>query len=232
MKILIQIGLSAVLFLKFTLIASAEADTAQHHYQKGIEYAMSGQFENAAAAFRQARENPRFESAAGSCLSVIGDALDRKIKSDTAVHFFKGTDFINKNRINDAITEFTLAIFINLKCADAYNSRGYAYGRVGKYAEALNDYSKAIDINPDFVDAYNGRGNIYCKTGEYNRAIEDYTTAIRIRPKHADAYNNRGFVYLVKLKEAEKGCADLDHACRLGGCHNYQIAKQKGFCRE
>jgi len=157
---------------------------------------------------------------------------DKKIKSDTAVHFFRGTDFLNRNKIDDAITEFSLAIFINLKCADAYNSRGYAYARKKKYDDAIKDYTKAIEIQPDYVSAYNNRGNMYCEKGDFNPAVEDYTRAIQLSPDNADAYNNRGFVYIVKLNDKDTGCSDLQQACSLGGCRNYKLAIQKGLCQK
>jgi tetratricopeptide (TPR) repeat protein len=201
-------------------------------YYAGLEYAIHGKFKKAKNEFEKAEKNPGFTVAAANCLSVIKRMEDKKIKSDTAVHFFRGTDFLNKNKIDDAITEFSLAIFINLKCANAYNSRGYAYARKKQYDDAIKDYSKAIEIQPDYVSAYNNRGNIYCEEGDYGPAVEDYTNAIKLSPENADAYNNRGFVYIVKLKDREAGCADLERACSLGGCRNYKLAIQKGYCQK
>ena len=232
MKILTRLGLSLLIVLRISVTASSDPNTAQDSYYKGIQYATSGKFEKAKAAFEKAAENSQLVSAAKNCLSIIKDVVDQKIKSDTAIHFFRGTDFINKNMIDDAITEFTLAIFINLKCANAYNSRGYAYGKKKQYDDAIKDYSKAIDINPDYVSAYNSRGNIYCEKEDYGLAIQDYTRAIHLRPEEANAYNNRGFVYIVKLQDRGMGCSDLQRACELGGCRNYELAKQKGYCQE
>ncbi len=232
MKILTRLGLSLLIVLQISVTASSDPNAAQDSYYKGVEYAISGKFIKAEEAFEKAAKNPRLVSAAKNCLSIIEDVVEKKIKSDTAIHFFRGTDFINKNMIDDAITEFTLAIFINMKCAKIYNSRGYAYSKKKHYDYAIKDYSKAIDINPNYVSAYNSRGNIYSEKEDYGLAIQDYTRAIQLRPEEADAYNNRGFVYIVKLQDRRMGCPDLQRACELGGCRNFELAKQKGYCQE
>jgi len=228
--ILFALHITTVSYADETRPPQAAVNADQAGYYKGLAYAIRGKFQDAKREFKLAESDPRFASAAANCLAVIKSMEEKEIKNDTAVHFFRGTDFLNKNRIDDAITEFSLAIFINLKCADAYNSRGYAYAIKKEYDHALNDYSKAIDFQPDNVSVYNNRGNIYCEKGEFDLAIEDYTKAIRLNPENADAYNNRGFVYIIKLDEREPGCRDLEKACSLGGCRNYKLAIQKGLC--
>ena len=240
MKKIVRFIFSLFLVLQITVTSYSEPNptpgvtknVTNASYYSGLEYAIHGKFQKAKEAFEKAQKTTRFATAAGNCLSVIQRMDDKKIKSDTAVHFFRGTDYLNKNRIDDAITEFSLAIFINLKCADAYNSRGYAYARKKQYDDAIKDYSKAIEIQPDYVSAYNNRGNIYCEKGDFDPAVEDYTKAIQLSPDNADAYNNRGFVYIVKLNEREAGCSDLQKACKLGGCRNYKLAIKKGLCQK
>jgi Flp pilus assembly protein TadD len=228
--ILLALHMAISSYAEETRAPQGSVNAEQTGYYNGLAYAIRGKFQNAKREFEIAESDPRFASAAANCLAVIESMEEKKIKNDTAVHFFRGTDFLNKNRIDDAITEFSLAIFINLKCADAYNSRGYAYAIKKEYDNALKDYSRAIDFQPDNVSVYNNRGNIYCEKGEFDLALADYTKAIRLDPENADAYNNRGFVYIIKLHEREAGCKDLEKACSLGGCRNYKLAIQKGLC--
>lgn len=240
MKKILRFILSLFLVLQITATSYSEPNATpgatntieKANYYTGLEYAVHGKFQKAKEEFEKAQKTTNYATAAGNCLSVIKRMDDKKIKSDTAIHFFRGTDYLNKNRIDDAITEFSLAIFINLKCADAYNSRGYAYARKKQYDDAIKDYTKAIEIQPDYVSAYNNRGNMYCEKGDFGPAVEDYTKAIQLSPDNADAYNNRGFVYIVKLNERESGCSDLRQACNLGGCRNYKLAIQKGLCQK
>jgi len=55
---------------------------------------------------------------------------------------------------------------VNPDYADAYNNRGNAYSRLGKYQQAIEDYNKAIRLKPDYADAYHNRGLAYFTQGE------------------------------------------------------------------
>lgn len=63
----------------------------------------------------------------------------------------------NNRTINLAIIEFTKAIEINPRYAEAYHERGLAYDAIGEYDLAISDYNKAIEINPSYERAYNHR---------------------------------------------------------------------------
>src|SRR5579863_3954877 len=39
----------------------------------------------------------------------------------------------------------------------AYNTRGAAYAKTGRYQNAIDDFTKAIQIDPNFVGAYVNR---------------------------------------------------------------------------
>ena len=130
--------------------------------------------------------------------------------------------------------------------------RGIEYATQGKFKKAKEEFEKALKIDPLFKpaefnlviikDVIEGKikreatihlfkGISYANKGRYDRAISDYTEAIEINPKYTEAYNNRGFVYLVNLGNNVKGCADFKKTCDLGDCGNYNITKQKGYCR-
>ena len=47
-----------------------------------------------------------------------------------------------------AIADFTEAIRLNPKYAEAYYNRGFAYGKKGDHDKAITDYTAAIRINP------------------------------------------------------------------------------------
>jgi len=68
--------------------------------------------------------------------------------------------------------------------ADAYNKRGFAYTKVGDFAEALNDAEKAISKSKlEYADAYNTKG-IALLYGQNNReeAIVWFNRAIEYAP--------------------------------------------------
>jgi tetratricopeptide (TPR) repeat protein len=55
------------------------------------------------------------------------------------------------------ISSLTAVISRNPGDPEAYNVRGSAYGRGGKYREALKDFDKAIELKPSFYQAYANR---------------------------------------------------------------------------
>ena len=64
----------------------------------------------------------------------------------------------------------------------AYNNRGMAYSKNGKYGRALQDFNTAIDLEPGSADFYNNRGLTYKEIGEVDLAIKDYNRAVELDP--------------------------------------------------
>ncbi len=75
-----------------------------------------------------------------------------------------------------AIDDFTMAIAVNLKDAEAYNNRGHAYAVQGNLTQSVFDYTHAIENNAFYVKAYNNRALAYFLLKEYNKAWEDVHT--------------------------------------------------------
>lgn len=123
----------------------------------------------------------------GACLFLVGC-------EKTAVDFFsRGNAHSNKGQYDQAIADFSKAVEINPRFAEAYYNRGNAYRAKREYKEAILNYTKAIEINPtNDMAAYQNRGHIYIVIGEYDRAISDFNKAIEINPRLAEPYNNRG----------------------------------------
>ena len=75
----------------------------------------------------------------------------------------------------------------------AYNNRGNAKNKLGKYFEAISDYDQAIRLDSDDARAYYNRGLAKNKLGQYfEAAISDYDEAIRLAPDDVRIYVNRG----------------------------------------
>jgi len=111
---------------------------------------------------------------------------------------------------NQAIT-----IRLNPELAEAYCSRGVAYGQKGSYDKAIADLTEAIRLDPKLVQAYYSRGISYWHKGSHDRAIADFNQAIRRNPKLAVAYYGRGCAYWYYGQKA-KAEEDFAHAKRLG----------------
>jgi tetratricopeptide (TPR) repeat protein len=73
-----------------------------------------------------------------------------------------------------------MAIEINGKYAEAYNGRGFAYGKLGNHRQAISDFDRAIEINPNYAMAYYNRAVVYGILGNHSQEIEDLKTAGRL----------------------------------------------------
>jgi len=115
---------------------------------------------------------------------------------------------------NGAISDYTKAIELNPKFANAFYNRGCVKRKIGDYNGAISDYTKAIELDPNFLDAYYNRGNVRFDNGDYNGAISDYTKAIELNPNLVDAYYNRGNVKY-KIGDYNGAISDYTKAIEL-----------------
>lgn len=100
-----------------------------------------------------------------------------------------GLSLYDKGDLEGAIANYTQAIKLNPRSADAFYNRGLAYYDNEDYSNAIGDYTKSLQINPQ-ADAYNNRGLAYEKYGNRTAAATDYRTALRLNPGYELAQDN------------------------------------------
>jgi tetratricopeptide (TPR) repeat protein len=171
--------------------AVAGPSVAEQIWFRGVEYAAEGKFEVAKEEFEKALEIDQLYGTAERALKVIKDVIDQRIKTEAAVHYFKGISYAEKEQLNESVSEFNKAIEINPRFASAYRGRGIAYDHKGQLDRAISDFDKAIQINPKDADAYKNRGAAYLDKGQYNQAISDYNKAIELNPKELSLTTTR-----------------------------------------
>ena len=101
----------------------------------------------------------------------------------SAQDYFAQGDFDYESGACDAaIADYTRAIDLNPKFAEAYNNRAYTYMVQHNYAAALPDLDKALELRPDYVNALMNRGDIYNYYYEinYDSAVADYDRILQI----------------------------------------------------
>ena len=128
----------------------------------------------------------------------------------------KGVEFARKGMHEQAIKEFSKAIYFKPDYALAYSNRGIIYGMKGELKLALIDFDKAVAIDPKYPDAYYGRGLAYVKQNNINSAMNNFNKAIELNPKYADAYRGRSLVYFLK-QDYPTALKDLEKVKELGG---------------
>ena len=113
------------------------------------------------------------------CLSLVACNIAQDVLEREA-HYNRGVDYLENGDIENAISEFNIAIEIYPQDAWAYNYRGQAYFTKGEYDQALADFDRAIEMWPEFPEALLARGICLSETGEKKRAIADLEKAIEL----------------------------------------------------
>lgn len=206
-------------------------ETAQEYYNVSIALGAKGKFDEAKAELQKALKVEPYNSTAKKYLHIIEDSKEGKITADMALILFHATFLGDKNKPDEAMTEFNKAIASAPAYDHAYTCRGLIYVDKGMLEEAIADYTKAIELNPKNAEAYNTRGFIRTLRSQHAQALADFTKAIEIDPELVEAYQNRGIIYMLK-DDYEPACADWVQACQLGQCYNLQMAIIEGQCQQ
>jgi serine/threonine protein kinase len=93
--------------------------------------------------------------------------------SNTREYFQIGEDCYLQRDYDCAIENYTKAIKLNPKSANAYNNRGLSYLNKNDYFKATADFNKAIEINPNNILFYQNRLLAYEKTNDVAQAELD-----------------------------------------------------------
>jgi tetratricopeptide (TPR) repeat protein len=170
------------------------------HRQSNIQLAQNQhQLEAPAQKLRQQKVNPPQPT------NRLGSASD---------YNDRGNDRVTAGDNQGAIADFTEAIQLDPKFAEAYNNRGNARVTLGDKQGALADFNKAIQLNPKEAEAYHNRGNLRADIGDKPGALTDFNKAIQLNPKYPEAYNSRGNTRLT-LGDKQGALADFNQAIKL-----------------
>lgn len=148
----------------------------------------------------------------------------------TEAYVSRGVAYAGKGQYELAIQDYHKAIELNPGFDLAFVKLGFVYEEQKLYEKAIKNYTSALDINSRNAEAYYNRGNVHHSLGMHDLAIKDYNEAAEIKPGDAVLYSRRGYVHLVELGHEIKGCLDLQRACKLGECENYNAAVQRDDC--
>ncbi|MCP4932979.1 MAG: tetratricopeptide repeat protein [bacterium] len=180
-------------------------------------------------------QGTRSEAQIKGCSAIIksGRLFGKQVSTQGLVVAYnnRASAYVSKGDFTRAIADYTKAIGLDPKFAQAYFNRGIAHSNQNSADKAIADYDKTISLNPRFTDAYNNRGLAYHFKGDYSRAITDYDKAIRINPKYATAYNNRGDAY-EKKGNLDKASSDYNMALSLDPSHkaaHYNLKQLKSL---
>ena len=142
-----------------------------------------------------------------------------KYYPDRASYFNKAyiQDFLDS--IEQAITNYNIAISYEPTYYLSYMNRGYEYYRLKKYKKAKNDYTKSINLNPNYHQHYYNRGLLYSMQKKYKKAIADYKSALKNSPNNVNITYDIAFAY-DKLKKKKETIQWFNDFLKLEGATN------------
>jgi len=192
MQVLKRIDAVILMTLCFLITPSFGQDDAKTLLTNAVEYAAQGNFSTAKAEMEQALQVDPFYESARSTLNVIEDLNDKKIKTNTAIRYFKGITHAFKGKWAEAIVEYGKALELNPRYPMIFNARGIAYDASKDQSDkALSDFNKAIELNPRYAMAYHNRALAYFFMNNFEKAWEDVDKAqdmgFEINSKFIDA---------------------------------------------
>ena len=177
-----------------------------------------GQLDDAINYYRKAVElRPGYAQAQ----SNLGNLLLRKGQTDEALsHLEKAKNFaegfnniasgyMQKGRIEEAITYYQRAIEIDPNYAEAHNNLGVALLQNHRVDDAITQYRRAVEIKPESAELQCNLGNAFASKQDWPAAVEAYESALHARPNYAKARNNLG-VALEQLGKRDEAFAQFE----------------------
>ena len=124
-------------------------------------------------------------------------------------HLSQGRAFLSLGRINEAISELSLAASLDPRLSEAHSLLGVAYDRKGMHDRAKDSYDRAIKSDPQDAQTLNNLGFSLYQNGNYRAAVDKLKRAARLAPSDQRILNNLALaqIRLGKADDAYKNFA-------------------------
>jgi tetratricopeptide (TPR) repeat protein len=206
---------------RYAVTEQTKPETAGIFLDRGIMFAMRGEYDKAIADFTEAiRLNPdlagAYEFRARALQASVSDVVGKRDN-------FSGIDTVSTlgrvsmdvmRVLEQAIQDYTQAIRLDPNNRRLYNDRGVVFSDMRETDLAIADFNQAIIINPNLADQFNNRAGAYFIKGNFERAFEDFDQAIKLDPNWLLLYRNRGFAYYF-IGEWDWAIADFSRVIRM-----------------
>ena len=107
---------------------------------------------------------------------------------DAAIaHFNWGIDYASQGELDQAITEFKMAIKRDVRWAKPYYNLGVAYSRQEKWNHAIVAWKKTIYIDPKYANAHYNLARAYARGNQRDLSIAHLREALSIDKKFVEA---------------------------------------------
>jgi Tfp pilus assembly protein PilF len=121
----------------------------------------------------------------------------------------RGRNFLNSDKLNEAVAELSLAASMDPKLAEAHNLLGVAYHRKGLNDLARKSLEAALKLDKKNAQILNNLGYLFYDRGDYKNALEPLKKAAKLAPNDARILNNLALTQsqLGKFDDAYKNFA-------------------------
>ena len=89
---------------------------------------------------------------------------------------------MSKGEHDRALAEYTRALELDPRFANAYRGRAELNRKMGRLAESLADAEQALSLDPKNPFAHDTRAHALAALGRRNEAIAEYKKALAIKP--------------------------------------------------
>ena len=107
---------------------------------------------------------------------------------DAAIaHFNWGIDYASRGELDQAITEFQLAIKRDVRWAKPYYNLGVAYSRQEKWNHAIVAWKKTVYIDPNYANAHYNLARAYARGNQREVSIAHLRKAVSLDKQFIEA---------------------------------------------
>ncbi|MCG8450471.1 MAG: tetratricopeptide repeat protein [Pirellulales bacterium] len=147
---------------------------------------------------------------------IPAKAQEGFVRDPEAVKAFEaGTQLLEQEKWDDAITAFTKATEIDPTLPEAFLGLGDALRALEDYQTAITNYRQALDINPKLARALYGRGVCYKELGDFNAAATDIGEASQLDRKDPEIAADWGELLVNTVRDPVRAIRFLDTAIEL-----------------
>jgi len=116
------------------------------------------------------------------------------VKARAKAHTDLGAAYLQKNKLEIALEEFTLASRIMPSYALAYTGLALVRSALGQDEEAEYNFKKSLELDSSIAETYNNYGTFLCARSRYEESITQFLEAVKnpLYNRKNIAYSNAG----------------------------------------
>jgi tetratricopeptide (TPR) repeat protein len=133
---------------------------------------------------------------------------------DFWANFYRGVCAYRRQRFDEAVHSFGVAIALSPRSAECYYNRALVYSASGKNLHARRDYDRALELDPHLGVALLNRGVLHYQEGRFLQARTDLKQALCNGADPAAACYNLALVNLAE-HDLEAARQHVEQALRL-----------------